>query len=231
MNLSPDEIIIYALGAFHLNLTIITTWGIIILLVCIAKCISTRLVSDVRISTWQSFLEILVLGIKQHIEEVGVRHAEKYLSFLGTLFIFLVTANLLSIFPGYRIPTGSLSTTAALALVVFVSVIAFGINEKGIKTYLHDYCKPTMIMLPFNLIGEVSRTIALAIRLFGNMMSGDLIGSILLTITPLFIPMVMNIFGLFIGMVQAYVFTVLSTVYIAAATQAAEASNKGENNG
>lgn len=219
MHLGPDTIIIWKFGWFYLNETILASWGLIIFLVVAARLISRRVTADITISKWQNFLEIIVIGIKNQIQEIGIKPPERYVSFLGSLFLFLVTANLFSIFPGYRSPTSSLSTTASLACIVFISVIAFGIRQKGVMRYLLDYCKPTPIMLPFNVIGEISRTISLAVRLFGNMMSGELIVSILLAITPFFIPMVMNIFGLFIGMVQAYVFTILSAVYIAAATQ------------
>jgi F-type H+-transporting ATPase subunit a len=142
----------------------------------------------------------------------------RYLPFIGTLFIFIATANLLTIVPGYEPPTSSLSTTAALALCVFVAVPSFGIAQRGWRSYLKSYIEPTLIMLPFNMISELSRTLALAVRLFGNMMSGTMIIAILLTITPLVFPVAMTMLGLLTGMVQAYIFSILATVYIAAAT-------------
>jgi F-type H+-transporting ATPase subunit a len=145
-----------------------------------------------------------------------------YLGFIGTLFLFLTTVNLLTILPFYDPPTGSLSTTTALALCVFVAVPLYGIKSQGLGGYLKSYLKPTFIMLPFNIIGELSRTLALAVRLFGNMMSGSMVVAILLTITPLFFPVVMNLLGLLTGMVQAYIFTILAAVFIAAATKASE---------
>jgi len=153
-------------------------------------------------------------------ERVGLPHPEKYLGFLGTLLLFLATANLFTVIPGYQPPTGSLSTTAALALCVFVAVPFFGIKEQGLRGYLKSYTEPTFIMLPFNIISEVSRTLALAVRLFGNMMSGVMIIAILLTITPFVFPIVMTTLGLLTGMVQAYIFSILAAVYIAAATRA-----------
>ncbi|MDZ7630462.1 MAG: F0F1 ATP synthase subunit A [Gemmatimonadaceae bacterium] len=123
---------------------------------------------------------------------------------------------------GYVAPTGSLSTTAALALAVFVAVPVFGIRSRGARGYLNSYLQPTPLMLPFNIIGELSRTLALAIRLFGNVMSGTMIIGILLTITPFLFPVVMTLFGLLTGVIQAYIFTVLAAVFIAAATQAVE---------
>jgi F-type H+-transporting ATPase subunit a len=149
----------------------------------------------------------------------GGGHPERYLSFLGSLFLFIAFAALCTIIPGYEPPTGSLSTTAALALCVLVAVPWFGIEEQGLGGYLRSYVEPTVIMLPFNIISEISRTLALAVRLFGNMMSGAMIIAILLTITPFVFPIVMTLLGLLTGMVQAYIFSILAAVYIAAATR------------
>jgi F-type H+-transporting ATPase subunit a len=141
------------------------------------------------------------------------------MGFLGTLFVFVATAALSTVVPGFEPPTGSLSTTAALALCVLVAVPMFGIQDQGLGGYLKTYIDPTPMMLPFNIIGEVSRTLALAVRLFGNMMSGGMILGILLSITPFIFPIVMTLLGLLTGMVQAYIFSILAAVYIAAATQ------------
>jgi F-type H+-transporting ATPase subunit a len=136
--------------------------------------------------------------------------------------LFVAAASLSTIIPGYEPPTGSLSTTAALALCVFVAVPLFGIEEQGIGNYFKSYMQPTFIMLPFNIISEISRTLALAVRLFGNMMSGTMIIGILLTITPFLFPVVMSLLGLLTGMVQAYIFSILAAVYIAAAARVRE---------
>jgi F-type H+-transporting ATPase subunit a len=168
---------------------------------------------------WQNLVEIVVIGIVKQIEEVGLEQPRRYLPFLGTLFLFVGLAALGTIIPGYEPPTASLSTTAALALSVFVAVPLFGIEERGVGGYLESYVKPTIVMLPFNIISEISRTLALAVRLFGNMMSGAMIIAILLTITPFIFPIVMTALGLLTGMVQAYIFSVLAAVYIAAATR------------
>jgi F-type H+-transporting ATPase subunit a len=181
--------------------------------------ITRKLSTDLKRSRWQNLLEMIVTGIEKQIEEVGLPNPEKYLGFLGTLFLFLAAASVCTIIPGYEPPTGSLSTTVALALCVFVAVPLFGIEDQGIGGYLESYIKPTVIMLPFNIISELSRTLALAVRLFGNMMSGAMIIAILLTITPFVFPIVMTALGLLTGMVQAYIFSILAAVYIAAATQ------------
>lgn len=203
-----------------LNGTIVTTWALMILLTVASRLVTRKLTSGITISRWQCFLEIIVSGIKKQIEEVGLTEPEKYIGFLGTLFLFIATANLCTIFPGYEPPTGSLSTTAALAICVFVAVPLFGIVEGGFINYLESYLSPSFIMLPFNIISELSRTLALAIRLFGNVMSGAMILAILLTITPFLFPIVMTLLGLLTGMVQAYIFSILAAVYVAAAVRA-----------
>jgi F-type H+-transporting ATPase subunit a len=219
MHLTPDEIIFWQLGFIKLNATIVFTWGLMLLLAVGSKLITGRLSTGLNPSRWQTILEILVTGIEQQIKEVGLNQPEKYLGFLGTLFLFVAVASLCTLIPGYEPPTGSLSTTAALALCVFVAVPIFGIKEQGFGGYLKSYAEPTIIMLPFNIISEASRTLALAVRLFGNMMSGAMIIAILLTITPFLFPIIMTALGLLTGMVQAYIFSILAAVYIAAATR------------
>ena len=219
MRLSPDQMIFWQRGFLKLNGTIAFTWGLMLILAVGSKLITRKLSTDQNRSRWQNFLEIIVTGIEKQIEEVGLPHPEKYLGFLGTLFLFLATASLCTILPGYDPPTGSLSTTVALALCVFVAVPLFGIADQGVRGYLKSYVEPTVIMLPFNIISEISRTLALAVRLFGNMMSGAMIIAILLTITPFVFPIVMTLLGLLTGMVQAYIFSILAAVYIAAATR------------
>ncbi|MEQ8667620.1 MAG: F0F1 ATP synthase subunit A [Pirellulales bacterium] len=219
MRLSPDEMIFWQHGFFKLNATIVFTWGLMLLLVIGSNLITRKLSRDLHRSRWQNLLEIIVTGIVKQIEEVGLSQPQKYLGFLGTLFLFVAVASLGTIIPGYDPPTGSLSTTTALALCVFVAVPLFGIEEQGVRGYLASYMQPTFIMLPFNIISELSRTLALAVRLFGNMMSGAMIIAILLTITPFLFPIVMTVLGLLTGMVQAYIFSILAAVYIAAATR------------
>jgi len=219
MRLSPDELIFWQYGFIKLNATIVYTWGLMFIMIAGSKIITSKLSTDLNRSIWQNFLEIIVTTILNQIEEVGLSQPRKYLDFLGTLFLFIAVATLCTIIPDYEPPTGSLSTTVALALSVFVAVPIFGIEEQGVGEYLRSYTEPTLIMLPFNIISEISRTLALAIRLFGNMMSGTMIIAILLTITPFLFPIFMTALGLLTGMVQAYIFSILATVYIAAATR------------
>ena len=222
MRLSPDEIVYWQHGWLKLNSTMVTTWGLMIVLVVGSAWITRRLSSGVTISRWQHVLEVIVLFLRKQIQEVGLRHPETYIGFIGTLFLFIAASNLFIILPGYEPPTGSLSSTAALALCVFIAVPLYGILERGLGGYLKTYLRPTFLMLPFNIISEFTRTLALAVRLFGNIMSGTMIVSILLGIAPLVFPIFMTALGLLTGLVQAYIFTILATVYIAAAVRVRE---------
>ena len=220
MRLTPDEWVFWQYGFVKLNATIAFTWGLMVALTLGSMLVTRNLSADLKPARWQCLLEIVVTGIEGQIEGVGLTHPEKYIGFIGTLFLFLATASLCTVLPGYAPPTGSLSTTVALALCVFVAVPFFGIEKEGLGAYLESYTEPTWIMLPFNIISEVSRTLALDVRLFGNMMSGVMIIGILLTITPFIFPVVMTVLGLLTGMVQAYIFSILAGVYIASATRA-----------
>jgi F-type H+-transporting ATPase subunit a len=219
MNLTPDQTVFWSRGFITINLTIVTTWGIMLFMVIGAKLVTRKIKTTHKISRWQCILEMIVTGINEQIKEVGLENPEQYIGFIGTLFLFIAMCNFWIVLPWYQPPTGSLSTTAALAITVFLAVPFFGIEKSGFWAYLKTYVKPTFIMLPFNIISELSRTLALAIRLFGNIMSGGMIIAILLSISPLFIPIVMKALGLLTGMVQAYIFSILATVYIAAAVQ------------
>lgn len=218
MHLSPDELIFWQFGFVKLNATIVFTWGLMLVLVLGAWLVTRNLTSEIQGSRWQNALEIVVLSIEKQIESTGLTHPRRYIVFLGSLFLFVALANLATILPSYEPPTASLSTTIALASCVFIAVPYFGIKQKGLKNYLASYLQPTVLMLPFNIIAELSRTLALAVRLFGNMMSGTMIIAILLIIAPLIFPILMTVLGLLTGMVQAYIFFILAAVYIAAAT-------------
>lgn len=205
-----------------LNDTILYTWGVMAILAVGSWLITRKLSSGPQMSRWQNLLEVVVQGIRVQIREVSQQEPGRYVPFIGTLFIFVAASNLLGVVPGYRSPTGSLSTTTALALCVFVAVPLFGITQQGLGGYLKVYLKPSPFMLPFNLIGEVSRTLALAVRLFGNVMSGAMIGGILVAIIPMVIPTAMDMLGLLTGIIQAYIFAILAMVYIASGTSARE---------
>lgn len=222
MHLSPDVLVFWQFGFVKLNATIVYSLGLMFVLTFGSWLVTRRLSKGLDRSRWQNLLEIIVTGIVDQIAEVGLLKPRLYLGFIGTLFLFVASANLVTIIPGYEPPTGSLSTTTALALCVFFAVPIFGIADSGLTAYLQAYVKPTLIMLPFNIVSELSRTLALAARLFGNMMSGTMILAILLTITPFIFPVIMSALGLLTGMVQAYIFSILAAVYIAAATRVRE---------
>ncbi|MDI9549736.1 MAG: F0F1 ATP synthase subunit A [Chloroflexota bacterium] len=226
MQISPDETIYWQSGFIVINATLVFTWVAMILLIGGSWLITRNLSTGRSITVRQSMLESIVSMIQRQIEEVMLSNARPFLAFIGSLFLFIATLNLLSIFPGYRSPTGSLSTTSALAVCVFVVVPIYGIRAQGVGQYLRQYLQPTFFMLPFNIFGELSRTLAMAVRLFGNIMSGEMIIAILLTLVPLFFPVVMQLFGLLIGMIQAYIFAVLAAVYIASAMSDAQLSNE-----
>ena len=220
MRLSPDELVFWQSGFVSLNATIVFTWVLMLALSGGAWLVTRNIHSGLEVSRWQYGLEIAVTQMRDQIGELGLPRPETYLGFVGTLFLFVAASALSSMLPCFEPPTGSLSTTVALALSVFVAVPVFGIRDQGIKGYLGTYAKPTVLLLPFNIISELSRTLALAVRLFGNMMSGAMIVGILVTIAPFIFPAVMTLLGLLTGMVQAYIFSILAGVYIASALRA-----------
>lgn len=220
MTISPDDILLWQWGMLRINATIAYTWLVMALLTLISWLVTRRLSTGMDISRWQNLLEVLVTGIRGQIRDVSHQDPGRYLPFVGTLFLFIAMANLLNVVPGYMAPTGSLSTTTALAICVFIAVPLYGVVYEGPVTYIKHYVKPTVLMLPFNIIGEISRTIALAVRLYGNIMSGTVIVAILVSLTPYIFPIVMTLLGLLTGMIQAYIFAVLAMVYIASATTA-----------
>ena len=228
MHLTPDTIEILKLGPVTLNATILFTWLIMVILLLIAWLATRKLSSGPDISRWQNLLETIISYMRTQIREITLQNPDQYVPFLGTLFLFIALANLLVIVPGYHAPTGSLSTTAALAVCVLFAVPIYGIGKKGFLRYLKQYSQPSIFMMPFNIIGEISRTLALAVRLFGNVMSGSIIAMIVLSIAPLFVPILMNALSVLIGLIQAYIFAILAAVYISSATRVEEQTKKNE---
>jgi len=230
--ISPDQVIFWQWGIVSVSGTIVFTWGLMLFLVVGSVLITRRLSTGVSLSRWQNLLEVLVGGMGHEIAEISRQDPGPYLPFVGTLFLFILVSNILTVIPGFLAPTASLSTTAALAICVFVVVPVYGIRRRGLRGYLRQYIEPTLFMLPFNIIGELSRTLALAVRLFGNIMSGTKIVAILLALAPLLFPVFVHALGLLTGVIQAYIFAVLAMVYIASATRAQdERSREGEEKG
>ncbi len=231
VEISPDEVVFWQWGFVSINETLVFTWVVMALLVFLAWLSTRHLSVDPPIPRMQNLIETIIGYMKSQIREIAQMDPDIYLPFSGTLFLFISVANLLDIVPGYRAPTSSLSTTAALAACVFSAVPIYGIARQGIVGYFRHYIQPTPLMLPFHIIGELSRTLALAVRLFGNMMSEAMLIAILLTIAPLFLPVLLQLLGLLIGQVQAYIFAVLATVYIVSASSNNERNLKESKRG
>lgn len=220
MPITPDHIVYWHWGAVRLDATIVYTWIVMLLLTFVSWIVTRHLErAELPRSRWENALELMVEVVRNQIRQVCPEGGDTYVPFVGTLFLFVAVSNFLEIVPGWRAPTGSLSTTSALAICVGVAVPAFGILHQGLLEYLRDYLRPSFIMLPFHVLSETSRNLALAVRLFGNIMSGSLIVGILLAIAPVFFPVIMQALGLLIGLIQAYIFAILAMVYIAAAVQ------------
>lgn len=228
MDISPDTIILLEWRGIALNATVVFSWLVMAILICISWLATRKLSTDTKPRRWQSFMEAVVQFIRDQVRDVMRQNPDPYMPFLGSLLLYISLSNFLSMVPGYHPPTGSIHTTAALALCVFFAVPVFGILKQGLGGYLKHYIQPTPIMLPFNVIGELSRTLALAVRLFGNVMSGTLIAAILIGVIPLFLPALMQLLDLLVGQIQAYIFTVLSMVYIASATQTQHSETSDE---
>ncbi len=218
-SISPDSDVLFTWGFVTINLTLAMTWVVMALLIGVSWAVTRRLRTGPSMSRWQNMLEVTVTFLRDQIRDVSGQEPTRYLPFVGTLFIFILVSNTLAILPGFVPPTASLSTTAALALCVLLAVPVYGIGSRGVRTYLRGYLEPSPFMLPFNVISELSRTLALAVRLFGNVMSFTKIVAILIAIAPLVFPALLNALGLLTGVIQAYIFTILAIVYIAAGSR------------
>jgi len=194
------------------------TLGLTALLVGLCAFASSRLQTS-GLTLWQTAIELFAGWIEQTVSEVVEEDPTPYVSLIGTLMLFIAVSNRLSVVPFLRPPTAELSTAVALALVVFVAVPYFGIRRHGMWEYLRRYAKPSPILLPLNIIGELTRTLALCVRLFGNVMSGQMIGAIVLLVAGVLVPVPLLVLGLLTGLIQAYIFGILAAVYIAAAVQ------------
>ena len=213
---------LFHLGPVAITTPVVTTWAIMIVLAVICRLLTRRLamMPDAR----QAVLEAIVSGIASQIEDVIRKDARPFLPLLGTLFIFLVVANLSGILPGVQAPTSKIETPAALALIVFFSVHYFGIRARGWRSYLASFAEPKLIMLPLNILSEITRTFSLMVRLFGNVMSGGFVVGLVLALAGLFVPIPLMVLEILVGIVQAYIFTILATVFIGAAVGSVESA-------
>jgi F-type H+-transporting ATPase subunit a len=224
--ISPDQVILFQMGLITINATLVYTWLIMIILVVGSILITRHLSSERKLSRWQNIMEVIINAVMGEIREISREHVRRYFPFIGSLFLFIALSNMLTFIPGYVAPTSSLTTTTALAVTVFFAVHIYGIASQGVLEYLKEYFRPNFLFFPFHVMGEFSRTLALAVRLFGNLMSHEKVVAILLAVTPLFFPVVMQVLGLLIGLIQAYIFAILTMVYIASATQTHEEAHK-----
>lgn len=229
--ISPDQVILWQWGFITINATLVYTWVVMAILVVGSWRITRNLSREIRFPRGQNMLEVIISGISGEIREISQGGEKQYLPLIATLFLFIGVSNVLAIVPAiYIAPTSSITTTAALAVAVFFAVPMYGISKNGLLHYLKEYFQPTFIFFPFHIMGEFSRTLALAVRLFGNIMSHEKVIAILLAITPLFFPAVMAAMGLILGIIQAYIFSILTMVYIASATQSHEHQHKKTEN-
>ena len=207
----------FALGPLVIGASIITTWGIMVVLTVLAW-LSTRNLKMFP-SSIQTIVESIVAAIDDAIVAVAPEHGRQIMPFIASLWLFLIVANLVGLIPGLHSPTRDLSVTSALAVLVFFSVHWFGIRMLGLKNYLHHYLKPSPIFLPFHIISEITRSLALAIRLFGNMMSLDMAAIIILLVAGFLAPIPILMLHIIEALVQAYIFGMLALIYLASAIQ------------
>ncbi len=216
MEASPlTSTVLFYIGPVAITRSVVTTWIIMAVLALVCRFVTRRLA--ILPNGRQAVLEGIVTGIATQIEDVIRKDARPFLPLVGTLFIFLVAANLSGVFPGVEAPTGKIETPAALALIVFFSVHYFGIRARGLAGYLGSFAEPKLIMLPLNILSEITRTFSLMVRLFGNVMSGEFIIGLVVALAGLFVPIPLMALEILVGLVQAYIFTVLATVFIGAA--------------
>ncbi|MEZ6186820.1 MAG: F0F1 ATP synthase subunit A [Planctomycetota bacterium] len=196
----------------------LTTLGVT-LLVGVVSYVTGRSLAAGRLTLWQTAVEAFLGWIEDTVREVVDEDPTPYVPLIASLMVFIAVCDLLAVVPVLRPPTAELATTVALALVVFVAVPIYGVRRLGLWGYLKGYARPSPLLIPFNLLGELTRTLALAVRLFGNVMSGVTIGAVILALAGLFVPLPLLFLSILTGLVQAYIFGILAAVYIAAALQ------------
>jgi F-type H+-transporting ATPase subunit a len=215
VTLSPDAVPV-AIGPWTVPATLPITWATMAAVIVAAARCRTLITSGPDPSRLQVAVEAILDLIREPLEAAAPGRSDRILPFVATVFTFVAGASIVAALPGMRAPTSSLSTTSALATIVFFAVPVIGIQQLGLRRYLAGYLRPSPWMVPFTLIGEVSRTVALSVRLFGAMSSGWMLAATITVLVPLFVPVVLEAFSLLMGLVQAYIFTVLTIVYVGA---------------
>jgi F-type H+-transporting ATPase subunit a len=218
---------VYSIGPISIAQSILTTWLIILLLFLIAW-VSTRKLSQ-QPGNYQVTLEAIYLALHNAVKDVLPEQVDIVFPFIATLWIFILLSNLVGIIPGFSSPTADLSVTASLAILTFLSVHWFGIRIEGVKNYLRHYIQPSPFILPFHLISEISRTLALAVRLFGNMMSLELTALIVLMVAGFLAPVPILMLHIVEAVIQAYIFGMLALIYIAGGLQTQALRREKEN--
>lgn len=208
-----DRIVMLRIGPLLITSTVVTTWGLMLVLAGVCWLITRRL--KLSPGGWQSVLEAAVLTMQGAIEDIAPGRSTQLLPFIGSLWIYLVFANLIGLVPGLHSPTGQIAVTGGLAILVFFATHWYGIRDAGLLPYLRHYVQPNPILLPFNIISELSRTLALAVRLFGNIMSLEMAALLVLLVAGLLVPVPLLMLHVVEALVQAYIFGVLALVYIA----------------
>ena len=212
--------VLFHLGPVPISEPVVTTWGLMLLLT-FGSLLATRRLT-LQPGRLQTVLEFTVQTIEDQVREIMHTEPKPFLPLLGTLFLFLVFANLTSVIPGLKPPTAHIETAGALALIVFFSAQGLGIRRRGLLGYMAAYAKPTIVMLPLNIFSEITRTFSLMVRLFGNMLSGEFVIATILAFAGLFVPVPLMALEIVIGVIQAYIFTVLAAIFIGAAVGSIE---------
>jgi F-type H+-transporting ATPase subunit a len=215
---------LFSIGPVTITETVGTTWLITGVLWFLAWLISRNLKNDP--GPFQAAVEGIIIAIEEAIREVSPQHARHILPFIGSLWIYLVVANLMGLVPGLHSPTRDLSATAALAVLVFLSTHWYGIRIEGTGSYLRHYLTPSPILLPFHIISEITRTIALAVRLFGNMMSLEMAALLILLVAGFLAPVPILMLHIIEALVQAYIFGMLALIYVAGGIQSQQHRHK-----
>lgn len=207
--------VVFTIGPVPITRPVATTWGLMVVLGAGGWLLTRAL--KVEPTRRQAALELIVETIASQIRDTLRADPAPYLPLIGTLFLFILTANWSSLIPGVEPPTAHLETDAALALVVFVAIIWFGIRARGIAGYARTFAEPSIFMVPLNIVETFTRTFSLVVRLFGNVMSGVFIVGIVLSLAGLLVPIPLMALDLLTGAVQAYIFAILATVFIGSA--------------
>jgi F-type H+-transporting ATPase subunit a len=207
----PETVL--ALGPVRVTDTVVNTWVVMALIIAAAYFATRRLA--IRPTRLQGLLESTYAAVESTIREMLPVEPGLVVPVLGTLWLFIGVANLAGLVPGLKTPTADLNTTFALALVSYAMTHIVGIRAQGLRGYLAHYAEPTWLLLPFHLIAEGTRTLALAVRLFGNMLSGEMVAVIILGIAGLIVPVPFELLHIVIGLIQAYIFGMLTLVFIA----------------